>query len=185
MALQKAARPGSRKQAHERLLIEAAQKDPEQFAGLYEEHFELVYAYIARRVRDRDAAEDLTSDVFHKALAALPRFDWRGVPFAVWLLRIAANVITDRWKRSSREITGIDDPPEPLVETVPEDIQMRAQLFRAVDQLPADQRRVVRMRFAEDKSIRDIAKELGRTEGAVKQLQFRGLQTLRAELGGK
>ena len=77
------------KEEAERLLIEAAQRDPSRFAELYEDNFERVYAFIARRVRDRDEAEDLTSEVFHQALANLARFEWRGVPFAAWLFRIS------------------------------------------------------------------------------------------------
>src|SRR5437879_3357868 len=64
--------------AAERLLIEAAQRDPSRFGDLYEYNFERVYAFIARRVGDRDTAEDLTADVFHQALANLSRFEWRG-----------------------------------------------------------------------------------------------------------
>ena len=171
---------GSRDEAQERLLVEAAQKDPRRFAELYEAHFERVYAYVARRVRDRDAAEDLTADVFHRALAGLPRFDWRGTPFAAWLFRIAANLIADRWKRQARE--SVEDPPEPSAPGEQEAAEERARLFRMVEQLPGDQRRVVVARFAEGRSIREIAQEIGRSEGAVKQLQFRGLQTLRARL---
>src|SRR6266568_5895182 len=87
----------------ERLLIEAAQKDPGRFADLYENNFERVYAFIVRRVRDRHEAEDLTAEVFQHALANLPRFEWRGVPFAAWWFRIAANAIADRWQRISKE----------------------------------------------------------------------------------
>src|SRR5208337_1849628 len=92
-----------RKEADERLLVEAAQADPARFAELYESHFERVYAFIARRVRNREEAEDLTSEVFHQALANLPRFEWRGVPFVAWLLRMAANAIVDRWHSTSKE----------------------------------------------------------------------------------
>jgi RNA polymerase sigma-70 factor (ECF subfamily) len=180
--------PASRRapeQAEEGLLVEAAQKDPTRFAELYEIHFEQVYAFIARRVGDRDAAEDLTSDTFHKALANLRRFEWRGVPFVAWLLRIAANAIADRSQRAGREL-AVDDPPELSEEASAdvdlEEVEHRARLFRLVEQLPGDQRRVIAMRFAEEKSIREIAEELGRTEGAVKQLQFRGLQSLRAQI---
>ncbi len=175
----------SLEQAEERLLVEAAQKDPSRFGELYENNFERVYAFIARRVRDRDVVEDLTSDVFHKALTNLGRFEWRGVPFAAWLFRIAANVIVDRSSRAAKELSSIDDPAEPPSDTGPEEIENRAQLFRLVDRLPAGQRRAIVMRFAEQKSIREIAHELERTEGAVKQLQFRGLQTLRAKVGKK
>src|SRR5258706_14659507 len=86
----------------ERLLIEAAQGDRARFANIYEEYFELVYAYVVRRVRDRSTAEDLTSDVFHKSLANLPKFKWTGAPFASCLIRIASNLIADRAKRAAR-----------------------------------------------------------------------------------
>lgn len=165
----------------ERRLIEAAQQDPSRFAALYEIHFERVYAYVSRRLANREAAEDVTSEVFHHALANLPRFEWRGAPFGAWLMRIAANSVADRWRRGSREQTDAlaNDPAS--AEPSPEEIEIRAQLFRLVQELPVEQRKVVQMRFAEEKSIREIAQALGRTEGAVKQLQFRGIQTLREE----
>src|SRR5580658_3558767 len=147
--------PASRRspeQAEERLLVEAAQKDPTRFAELYEINFERVYAFIARRVGDRDAAEDLTSEVFHKALANLRRFEWRGAPFAAWLLRIAANAITDRAERAGKELAA-----DATADIDLEEVERRARVFRLVDELPADQRRVVAMRFAEEKSIREIA----------------------------
>ena len=145
-----------------------------------------MYGYIARRVGDRDAAQDLTSDVFHKALANIHSFEWRGVPFAGWLLRIAANMIVDRSKRGAKEVTGQEIFPIFPTWARPklEEADQCARLFRLVDQLPQDQRRVIGMRFAEEKSIREIAQALGRTEGAVKQLQFRALQNLRARMEG-
>jgi RNA polymerase sigma-70 factor, ECF subfamily len=173
-------------QGDDRLLVEAAKKDPSHFAELYELNFARVYGYIARRVGDRDAAQDLTSDVFHKALVNIHRFEWRGVPFAGWLLRIAANMIVDRSKRGTKEVTGQELPDLPDLGTglKLEEADQCARLFLLVDQLPADQRRVIGMRFAEEKSIREIAQALGRTEGAVKQLQFRALQNLRARMEG-
>jgi RNA polymerase sigma-70 factor (ECF subfamily) len=182
MAVGKPASRGSRAEANERLLVEAAQKDPSRFAELYENNFERVYAYVARR--DRDLAEDLTADVFHKVLAHLPQFDWRGIPFAAWLFRIAANVVADQWKRAAKE-ERVEDPSEGEEAADLEEIEYRAQLFCMVADLPRDQRRVVMMRFAQQKGVREIAQELKRTEGAVKQLQFRGLETLRARLDEK
>src|SRR5882762_820890 len=87
----------------ERLLVEAAQSDPAKFDALYEQHFERVYAFVASRVRERATAEDLTSEVFHKALANLRQYQWRGAPFSAWLLTIAANAIVDQAKRAARE----------------------------------------------------------------------------------
>ena len=176
----------------ERRLVEAAQQDRACFADVYERYFELVYAYVARRVRNRAATEDVTSEVFRKALASINRFKWTGAPFGAWLLRIAANVIADRAKRDARESVGLDEPAAtagllraaangPKSQQIQlEDAERRAWVIRLVDELPEDQRRVVRMRFAEEKSISAIASEMGRSEGAVKQLQFRAFQSLRA-----
>ncbi len=172
-----------KQEADERLLVEAAQRDPSRFAELYERNFERVHAYVARRVPSRQEAEDLTSDVFHQALENLGSFEWRGAPFAAWLYRIAANAIADRWRRAARErgIPSTHDPAEPRKSDL-EETERRALLYRLVGTLPTDQRRVIRMRFAEEKSIREIAQELRRTEGAVKQLQFRALEALRARV---
>src|SRR5215467_5748815 len=124
MAAGKLPSKGSQAEAQERLLVQAAQKDPARFAELYESNFERVYAYIARRVRDRALAEDLTSEVFHKALAHLANYDWRGIPFVAWLLRIAANVMADQGKRAAKE--GEEEPPEMPTETDFEEAERRA-----------------------------------------------------------
>jgi RNA polymerase sigma-70 factor, ECF subfamily len=175
-----------KKEADERLLIEAAQKDPARFAELYEINFERVYAYAVRRVGNRAEAEDLTADVFQHALANLHRFEWRGIPFAAWLFRIAANLISDRWKRSGREVADdsgqIESAQVSPVEI--EEVERRATLYRLVDTLPEEQRRVVVLRFVEQKSIKEVARQIRKTEGAVKQLQFRALSNLRARMEG-
>jgi RNA polymerase sigma-70 factor, ECF subfamily len=173
-------------ETEERLLVEAAQRDPTRFADLYERNFERVYAYIVKRVQDRAESEDLTADVFHHALANLKRFEWRGIPFAVWLFRIAANVIADRWHRLGREFTddsGIIQSAQVSPAEI-EEVERRATLFRLVDTLPAEQKRVVVLRFVGQKSIKQVAKEIRKTEGAVKQLQFRALSTLKARVEG-
>lgn len=171
----------------ERLLVEAAQRDPRCFADLYELHFHRVYAYAIKRLHTREEAEDATSTVFHQALAKIKDYEWRGVPFSAWLLRIAANAISDRWKRATNDATSAtlsDDLENSLPDPKADDVEQRAALFQLVEFLPADQRRVVVMRFVEQKSIREIAKEIRKTEGAVKQLQFRALQKLRAQMEG-
>lgn len=173
-------------ESDERLLIEAAQNDPSRFAELYEQNFHRVYAYVARRVRDRVEIQDLTAQVFHKALANLGKFKWKGSPFAAWLYRIASNAIADRARQKMRESYDQPDPAsESSTATDLEAVERRARLFSAVDKLPEDQRRVIVMRFADEKSIREIGDELGRSEGAVKQLQFRALENLRNRLNEK
>jgi len=171
-----------KQETDERLLVEAAQRDPRRFGELYELHFHRVYAYVARRVGRREEAEDVTSEVFHRALAKMGTYEWRGVPFSAWLIRIAANAITDQWRQVSRES---DDPvPEDLEDGTAEDIEQCAALSQLVRELPDNQRRVVVLRFVEQKSIKEIAKEIRRSEGAVKQLQFRALTKLRAQMEG-
>lgn len=166
----------------ERRVVEAAQRDPRRFAEVYERNFGRVYAFILKRIGDRDAAQDLTSDVFHAALENIGKFEWRGAPFAAWLFRIAANAIVDRGRRAARfesaKLLGVFDD-SPCDESDIAEADDRARLFKLVDELPADQCRVITMRFAQEKSIAEIARKIGRSEGAVKQLQFRALQALR------
>ena len=168
-------------QSEQRMAVEAAQADPRHFAALYEENFARVYAYVARRVHERADAEDLTADVFHRALENLGRWEWRGVPFTAWLYKIAANAIADRAARAARArgYVAANTDPEPTAE----ELEHRARLFRMVDDLAGEQRRVIVMRFAEQKSIAEIARALGRSEGAIKQLQFRALHNLRKRIG--
>lgn len=145
-------------EADERLLVEAAQRDPRRFAELYELHFHRVYAYVVKRVQSREEAEDLTSDVFHQALVKIKSFEWRGAPFSAWLIRIAANTLADRWKRLGRENKG--PLPDDLEDVNAKDVERHTVLAQLVGSLPADQRRVVVMRFVEQKSIREIAQEI-------------------------
>ena len=167
----------------DRLRIEAAQRDPSRFGELYEDHFYLVYAYVARRVRDRHQAEDLTADVFQEALASIGKFEWRGIPFAAWLLRIASHTIADHFKHLCREAEKeAENPVGEQDQSVPAEIEHRAMLFQLVDRLPEAQFRVIHLRFVERRSIREIAQELGRSEGAVKQLQLRAIENLRAQM---
>jgi RNA polymerase sigma-70 factor (ECF subfamily) len=175
--------------ADERLLVEAAQADLSKFDVLYELHFDRIYFFIVSRVHDRTIAEDLTSEVFHKALANLPNYQWRGTPFSAWLFRIASNAIVDHFKRSDREQQAdeLEHPStQPALSSTDLDlIERHAHFLRIVEQLPEVQRRVVCERFVEERSIREIARRLSKTEGAIKQLQFRALQNLRAQIGGR
>jgi len=164
----------------EELLIEAAKRDPSCFAQLYESNFDRVYAFVARRVAGRDQAEDLTAEVFHQALAGLAKFEWRGVPFVAWLLGIAARLVAHRWQNANHH-------EEAMLEEVAdweagEEVERHATFASLVDGLPRDQREVIVARFLEQKSLREIAQQMGRTEGAIKQLQFRAVQTLRSRV---
>ena len=162
----------------ERRLVAAAQADPARFLELYDRNFRRVWAYAIHRAADRAEAEDVTSEVFRRALESLPGYEWRGLPFAAWLLRIAANTLSHRWEKSGRE-TG-DPPPE--VAEPDAHLERRAILFQLVERLPDVQRRVIELRYIEERSLVEVARDLGKTEGAIKQLQRRALENLRAEL---
>jgi len=168
--------------ADDRLLIEAAQADPARFVEIYERYVDRIHAFVSRRTENRAAAEDITSHVFQQALAAIGRFEWRGLPVSAWLFQIAANALADHWRERSR------NPEEPCSELPDsheiDDIERRIALFQEVERLPELQQRVIRMRFVEEKSIREVAAALNRSEGAVKQLQLRALEKLRQSMGG-
>ena len=102
------------------------------------------------------------SEVFHKALANLRRFEWRGAPFSAWLYRISANEITGHAERVGRE-RAIEPPPE-AEEANQEEAHDRAKVFAMVRELPADQRKVLELRFMEEKSTREVSEVLHRSE---------------------
>src|ERR1700756_4153539 len=129
--------------------MEAAQQDPSRFAELYENNFHRVYAFVARRVQNRAEAEDITAEVFQQALVNLGRFQWRGVPFASWLLRIAANALADLWQRPASRLEVARDAEELPQPCCDAELEQRAILFQLVDRLPADQRLVIMRRFVE------------------------------------
>jgi len=164
----------------ERFLVEAAQRDPSCFAELYEQNFNRVYAFVVRRVATREEAQDLTAEVFHQALAGIGKFEWRGAPFVAWLLGIAAHVLAAHWQCNPKrqEILAED------LELAGNDgsIERRAMIFQLVESLPEDQRQVIIRRFVDQRSIKEIAQELSRSEGAIKQLQLRALRNLRTRL---
>ena len=164
----------------ERRLVEEAQHDPSRFAELYEANFDRVYAFVARRVPSREEAEDLTAEVFHQALSGLAGFEWQGLPFIAWLLGIASNLLARHWKRAGNHSEVLIDDIE--LEAASFDADRQTLFAQLLEQLPDDQRRVIDRRFFAQRSIRDIAREMGRSEGAIKQLQFRALETLRAQV---
>jgi RNA polymerase sigma-70 factor (ECF subfamily) len=168
---------GARFIEDERSLVAAARADPERFLELYDRYFHRVWAFAIRRARNRAEAEDVTSEVFRRALENLGSYEWRGVPFIAWLLRIASNTLATRGQRSARE-SG-DPPPEPVMPDTDE--ETRAMLFQLVERLPEAQRRVIELRYVEERSLLEIAAALGKTEGAVKQLQRRALGRLREQ----
>ena len=171
-------------------LVARAKRDREAFGCIYDRYVDQVYRFIYRRVKDHPTAEDLTARVFFRALEQLPRFEWRGVPFGGWLIRIAANLIHDHHGDAQRHVslgewaedgTGVASS-DPSVEEQYASRQTASTIWKEVSALPMAEQQVLVHRFARDMSIREIASTLGRTEGAVRQLLFRAVRRLRQRL---
>jgi len=171
----------------EGLVRRAQRREPEAFGQLYEEHFDRIYRYVMLRVRNQEDAEDITQQVFLKALEKIGSYRWRGMPFASWLFRIAHNLVVDYWKKKSREKV-VAVAPEEIDEMAasPNDPAALAelnfdmkQLAAACDRLTDGQREIISLRFAGGLSVAESAKVMGKSEGAVKVLQHAALVKLR------
>ena len=171
-----------------RALVDLAQQgDAEAFGQLYDHYVTGVFRFVYYRVGSRQLAEDLTSETFVRGLRAIQRFTWQGKDFGAWLTTIARNLIADHFKSSRARL-------EIVSETIPEGRSSHADssehealahisnamLFESVNALPSDQRDCVLMRFIQGLSIAETASALGRSEGAVKQLQLRAVRSLAA-----
>ncbi len=162
------------------LLERAVQGDAEAFGVLYREHLERVYRYVLYRVSDPHEAEDLTETIFLKAWEALPDYRLKEQPWAAWLFRIAANTVIDYYRTRHPHVELEEalpvDGPEPVERVSLGEEQ--AQVREAVAQLPAEQQQVLHLRFVEGVSHAEVARILGRTEGAVRVMQHRALVAL-------
>ncbi len=179
---------GPKVQREEDLVRRAQRREPEAFGQLYEEHFDRIYRYVVLRVRNQADAEDITQQVFLKALENIGSYRWRGMPFSSWLFRIAHNLVVDYWKKKGREKVAAVAPEE-IDQVAAESSNDPAklaelkfdmkQLSAACEQLSDGQREIISLRFAGGLSVAEAAKVMGRSEGAVKVLQHAALVKLR------
>lgn len=172
--------------------MEAARRDPRAFEALYRKYVAQVYSFAFYELRDQHAAEDVTAQVFLRALAGLPRFHERAEPpdsnFRVWLFQIARNAVSNERRRSRRhpdttldatiELAASDD----VHGTASQREQLREAL-RVIDALPAERRRALILRFVHEMSTSEISQVLGRSEGATRVLIHRSLQAVSQQLG--
>ena len=173
-------------QNEESIVRRAQQRDPEALAQLYEEYFDKIYRYIVLKIGNRTEAEDMTQQVFLKAIKSISSFKWKGVPFSAWLFRIAHNQMVDYVRRRAKHVTV------PLVESLveadgnPELVAEQnlniERLLSATQQLTGAQREVISLRFPGGLSIAEVAGVMGKSQGAVKALQHSAIVTLRQVL---
>lgn len=167
-------------------LVELARAgDKEAFGLLYDHYQPAVYRFLFYRTRSVALAEDLTSETFFRALRRMSDFRWQGKDFGAWLTTIARNLATDHFKAGRTRLEhstddmglhddGHDDGPESTVLTS----ITNELLMEALGKIPAEQQDCLVMRFLQGLSIAETAAALGRSEGAVKQLQLRGVRNL-------
>ncbi len=176
---------------HERRLVDAARRGEESaIEALYRSHFDTIYRYVLLRLGSPPAAEDVTSQVFLGMVRGLGRYNDEGKPFIAWLYGIAQKQIAFFQRGQSRSPSPVDlDAAEELMadgagpHATAEQRELRVAVARALGKVPDGQREVIMLRYMLSLSLAETAVVVGRTEGAVKQLQLRGLATLRSVLG--
>jgi len=179
--------PSSDKQVDEQdLARRAASGDRRAFAALYDRHVDAVYRYAYFRLRIDAEAEDVTSEVFHRALLAMPRFEPRR-PFLAFLYTIARNVVTDRIRRERPQASFEDALAHPSDVPGPEELASASddvrRLRSAVARLTTLQQEVIVLRYLEGRSTKETAVVIGKPESTIRGIQMRALAALRDLLG--
>jgi RNA polymerase sigma-70 factor (ECF subfamily) len=173
------------------LVAQAQAGSAAAFGELYERYVDRVYSYVAFKLGDRTEAEDVTEQVFLKALESIGSFRWQGVPFSAWLFRIAHNQVVDHLRRRTRrpqvplDVRMRDEAPAGDPEEHVDRLSEREELLAAMGKLTELQRRVIELRFAAELPNAEVARILGRTEGAVKALQHAAIAALQRHLRPK
>src|SRR5919197_2627764 len=172
------------------LVRQAKTGNSEAFGQLYDAYLERIYRFVYFRVEDQQTAEDITSQVFLKAWSNLDRFSFSRTPYLAWLYTIAHNAVIDHY-RTRKVTTALDDvqlsQPDHS-EVVESDIDLSVEMQSvkaALRTLTDDQQKVLTLKFIEGMSNNEIARHLGKREGAIRALQMRGLQALAKQLEEK
>ncbi len=169
--------------AEELQIIEKAKLNPAHFAPLYKKYHEAIFRYVIKRVDEEEAAFDITSCVFIKALTNIQRYEFRGVPFSSWLFRIAKSELYQSFRDSKAKRTVNIDSIQvaQLVEDFTEvySEENKAKLLKALPLLKDNQLQLIEMRFFEKRSFREIGEIIGLTENNTKVKTFRALVKLK------
>ena len=171
-------------QDEQSLIARAQSRDAEAFSRLYEAYFEKIYRYVVIKIGNRTEAEDVTQQVFMNALESIGSYKVREVPFSAWLYRIAHNQIVDTLrKRSRRPTMELDETmPLPSGEDLVADVELKLdtkELMAATRKLTKLQQEVIALRFGADMPIAEVAKVMGKNEGAIKAMQHSAVAALR------
>lgn len=171
------------------LLARARRLDPEALAAIHDSYYPLIYRFVAFRTGDRSAAEDLASEVFTRFLSALRDRSAPPRTLRSWLFAVAAHIVSDYHRRRYRAPqVELDDrlqsddagPDERL-----DDVLQSQNLRRALAELTEDQQNVIALRFGQGLAISEVSRMLGKSEGAIKQMQARALAMLARKLNSR
>lgn len=176
-------------ETEKKLVAQSQQGDQDAFAALYRNYVQAIYRYCFFRVQDNDHAEDLTADVFLKAVDGLPRYNERGLPFGAWLFRIAHDRVIDFYRKTGRrpvtelteDFVGEDPSPDLSIEIA----ESHDRLYEAISHLTDEQQAVIQFRFMENWSLEDTGRMMNKSANAIKALQHRALQSLQRYFGRK
>ncbi len=171
----------------ESLVRRAQQRDQQAFAQLYEQYFDKIYRYLVLRIGNKMEAEDLTQQVFLNALKSISAFRWKGIPFSAWLFRIAHNLAVDCLRKRTRNgFTESAESWDVVSDSNPQiEVERKLDIERVVvacQRLTEAQREVISLRFTSDLPIAEVAKIMGKSEGAIKALQHSAIVALRKTL---
>jgi RNA polymerase sigma-70 factor (ECF subfamily) len=168
----------------EGMLIREAKADPDAFGRLYERHVADIYRFVHARLPNVAAAEDVTANVFFKALRGIRGYQDRGRPFSCWLYRIAEHAVADYYRHEPqlRELSDSLPVGGRSVEARAMSHLEAAEVWRLVGRLPGPQRQAMLLRFRDDLSAREAAAIMGKSEAAVKLLIYRAVGRLRSQL---
>ena len=173
-------------QNEESLVRRAQQRDQQAFTQLYEENFDKIYRYIVLKIGNETEAEDMTQQVFLNALKSISSFKWKGIPFSAWLFRIARNKVVDYLRKKAKQATAPLDESLASSDSTPELVAEQKldidQLLSVTKRLTVAQREVISLRFTSELPIAQVAKIIGKSQGAVKALQHSAIVALRKAL---
>lgn len=162
----------------------AARRDGEAWAEIFERHYRSVFSLVRYRLNNGTEAEDIASQVFEVAYSRADRFDYRGVPIEAWLMGIARNLCRDHIKKAVRRgpASELDESTGPRQEDTAAAVDLHEDLSAAMAALTDDQQEVLGLRFMLDLSVEETARQMNRSEDAVKNLQRRALGAMQRAL---
>jgi len=170
-------------------MVEAAKKNAKNFRPIYDQYYEVVYRFIFQRIGDEEITSEITSEVFYKTLQNLQKYEFRGLPFSSWLLRIAHNETIKYYRKvsKSRVVKLQTEHLQNLTEEENENYleELKPALLNALKGLKIEDLQLIEMRFFEGRAFKEMAEIMDKKESAIKMKVYRILEKLKVSLQKK